>query len=368
MKLIFILPKSITQVGGVENFVKNIVQILEKKGHKIDILCTSWGIKGMRITNYTENIRIIEFRRIIFKNKFYYSPQLIKYFKKVTNQYDQIHVQSFHSLTSFVLFYSPREKTVFNPHFHPSSGKGTITRKLIFKFYLKLFSKKMIRNVSRFVVDTEHEKKILCDKFNLPEESVRVIPLAVPNNLKKAEPFSSKPEKILYVGRFVKQKGVLNVIEVFERLLPLFPQLKLDLVGSGPLIKAINKTIQRKNLEGKVQIYSNVSEQKLFDFYSQADLFLMLSKYEAFGIAIAEAIASGIPTIATSRGGVTSFVEDHVNGYLVKDPDDIDTVFNLATEILSDLNIRNKLRENGLKLKEKLSWEKTALAYLDALN
>jgi len=74
MKILYVLPKSIEQVGGVENCVKNISLILAKKNYKIDILCTGWKIKKIKIKKFSKNIRIIEVKRILFKNSFYLSP------------------------------------------------------------------------------------------------------------------------------------------------------------------------------------------------------------------------------------------------------------------------------------------------------
>lgn len=367
MRILFILPRSIEEIGGIENCIKNISLKLSNQGHEIDILCTKWRIKKIKIRQYTKNIRIIQAKRKFFKNKFYYSSQLIRYFKRNRLIYDQIHIQSIHALTSLCLLYAPKEKTTFTPHYHPSSGKGTFFRKIMFKVYLFLFVKKMINNSSAIITDTVNERDLIIRTFGVNKKYVIVIPLAVSNLIKKTKPFETKPKNILYVGRFEEQKGVIQVIDVFVKLLEEFVDIQLNLVGDGILLSKIKKIIKEKRIEDKVNIHRNIPSKHLYELYSRADLFLMLSKHEAFGIAIAEAIASGVPTIATATYGVVSYLENEKNGFLVNIPFDIEYVVNIAAKILSNYELRNSLRERGLELTNVLSWEKTSSKLINVL-
>ena len=360
MRLLFITPRSIEEVGGVEHCMKKIALILVKKGHHIDFLCTSNEVKKISISDFSENIRIIKAKRIIFKNNTYFSPQLIKYFKKHKNEYDRIYVQNIHSLTSLVLLFAPKERTVFGTHFHPSSGRGKFIVKILFKIYLFIFAKLLFKKASILTVGTQLEKEVIVKKFKIDPKKIKILPLGVSENLQFTKPFNEEPKKILFIGRFVEQKGVLKVIQVFEKLVKEYPNLHLNLVGSGPLLSKIKMTIQKSGLEEKVTIFQNVPSEKIRELYANADLFLMLSKYEAFGIAIAEAVASGVPTIAPNVGGVPTYIENNKNGILIEDVSNIELVAKKAKEVLSNNDLRNMLRSEGRKLKDKLSWENSA--------
>ncbi|UJG45024.1 MAG: glycosyltransferase family 4 protein [Candidatus Heimdallarchaeum endolithica] len=361
MKLLFVLPKSIESLGGIETTVRNIVKKLEIKGYKIDILCTEWKQKGVKIDNYSQNIRLIKVNRIIFKNKIYLSPQIIKYFNNIKYEYDQIHIHSLHSLTSLCLLYSIKEKTVFTPHFHPSSGSGTVVMKLLLNLYLKIFGKKVLRNVSKLIAVSNYEKDLIVKLFEFNKDNIVVIPHGISERIKTTNQFTTPPKNVLYIGRFIKQKGVMHILNVFVELKKQFEDLNLTLIGGGPLINKIKKFIKRNNITDSVNIFENVQSNFIYESYKKSDLFLMLSKYEAFGIAIAEAIASGVPTIVKRSGGIATYLINGTNGFFIDNEKDIRHIVEVATKILSNNELRNKLRNNGIKLKNKLSWEKSAI-------
>jgi len=360
MRLLFITPISIEKVGGIEHCSKKIASIFAKKGHCVDFLCTSNETKKISIIDFSKNIRIIKAKSMFFRNNVFFSPQLIRYFIKHKEQYDRIYVQGIHSLTSLVLLFAPKEKTVFGTYFHPSSGRGKFIVKILFNVYLHIFAKNLFKNASIVTAVTKYEKEMIIKKFKVEPSKIKILPLAISENLQTTKPFEKAPKNVLFIGRFVEQKGVLNVIYVFERLIKEFPDLHLNLVGSGPLLKKIKLIIQKNKLEEKVSIYQNVPSEKIIELYSKADLFLMLSKYESFGIAIAEAVASGVPTIAPNVGGVPSYIENYKNGILIDDISNIELITKKAKEVLSDIKLRNKLRKEGIKLKNKLSWENSA--------
>lgn len=121
--------------------------------------------------------------------------------------------------------------------------------------------------------------------------------------------------RIVQVGRFYPQKSHATAIRAFAELSALLPNITLDLIGDGPLRAEIISQVERYRLSGRVNFLGNVSN--VASLLSQSDIFWMPSQYEGFSIACAEAIASGLPIVATDVPGLRTMIDDGVNGFLV---------------------------------------------------
>jgi glycosyltransferase involved in cell wall biosynthesis len=135
---------------------------------------------------------------------------------------------------------------------------------------------------------------------------VRVIPLGV--NLKEFYPVLRRPENILYVGRLVPEKGVLYLFEAFKNLSLSFPKLKLSLVGNGPLAKHLRQEALKAKLSNRVTIKSH-SYKEIAQCYRKNTYFVLPSYRtttweEQYGMALVEAMASGMVIVGTQSGAI----------------------------------------------------------------
>ena len=125
---------------------------------------------------------------------------------------------------------------------------------------------------------------------------------------------------LLHVGRVVQEKGIGDLCEVFESLLEKYPHLRLVVVGSGPEVRNIK---DRKGIVSK----GHLSDRKdLVWEYQAADIFVLNSFRvdgweELFGISLVEAMACGLPCIATDCVGPKELVDDGVNGFIIPQKD-----------------------------------------------
>jgi N-acetyl-alpha-D-glucosaminyl L-malate synthase BshA len=153
--------------------------------------------------------------------------------------------------------------------------------------------------------------------------------------------FADKDERILvHVSNFRPVKRLCDVIEIFDRVQKQVPS-RLLLMGDGPERSKAEWLVNQKGLRKKVDFMGkldNVNEK-----LSIADLMLMPSELESFGLAALEAMACEVPTIATSVGGVPEVIEHGRTGYLAQ-VGDVETMARCAIEILSD---EKRLREMG---------------------
>jgi N-acetyl-alpha-D-glucosaminyl L-malate synthase BshA len=154
--------------------------------------------------------------------------------------------------------------------------------------------------------------------------------------------FADKDERILvHVSNFRPVKRMGDVIEIFDRVQKKIPS-RLLLMGDGPERSRAEWLVNKKSLRKKVEFMGKVD--RVNEKLSLADLMLMPSELESFGLAALEAMASEVPTIATSVGGVPEVIEHGKTGFLAP-VGDVETMARYAIDILSD---EKRLREMGV--------------------
>ncbi len=154
----------------------------------------------------------------------------------------------------------------------------------------------------------------------------------VPNHPMRAR-FASPDEKIiLHASNFRPVKNIKAVVDVFAGVAKALPA-RLLLVGEGSERRPAEERIREHALSDRVLFLGN--HQFIEQFIPLADLFLLPSLHESFGLAALEAMSCSVPVIATNVGGAPEVITHGVDGFVV-DPNDIDRMITLAREILSD--------------------------------
>ena len=165
---------------------------------------------------------------------------------------------------------------------------------------------------------------------------------------------------LAHVSNFREVKNVPDVIEVFERVQRKLPA-RLVLVGDGPDRSKVERLVHDRGLTDKV---SFLGKQLVFvEVLQAADLFLMPSSSESFGLAALEAMACGVPVIASNVHGIPEVVLDGENGYLC-DVGDVDQMAAKAIELLSNGNLHAQFAQSAhARAVNHFSEEKQVSAY-----
>ncbi len=196
-----------------------------------------------------------------------------------------------------------------------------------------------------------------------------LVPFGVDLNL-----FHPKKEKLnnalLRIGtiRTLSPKyGVEYLIKAFHRIHATFPNAILEIVGDGPQKKELQNLCASLNISDKVIFHGYINQKNELERYlnilQNFDVFAILSilDSETFGVAAVEALASGIPVVATRIGGLTEVVDDKITGIIVNVKDDEDTA-NALQLLLTDASLRKIMGENGRKKAETLyNWDLSLL-------
>jgi glycosyltransferase involved in cell wall biosynthesis len=118
------------------------------------------------------------------------------------------------------------------------------------------------------------------------------------------------------VGNLVKIKGFDQLLEAFAEAFKADNAVKLSIVGDGPELENLQNTVTRLNLNGKVSLLRTIGRNRIKSFYQEGDAFVLASHSETFGVVFIEAMATGLPVIATSCGGPNDIVTENA-GYLI---------------------------------------------------
>jgi glycosyltransferase involved in cell wall biosynthesis len=151
---------------------------------------------------------------------------------------------------------------------------------------------------------------------------------------------------ILFVGRLADVKGVPLLLEAFVRIRARYPKAKLTLVGDGPERSSLQARAMALGLDNAVEFLGYCTQQEVAEQMNMADFLVLPSFAEGLPVVLMEALASGIPVIATSVAGVSELVHDGKTGLLVPSGD-IEGLEEALDRLLGDPDLCWKLGKAG---------------------
>jgi glycosyltransferase involved in cell wall biosynthesis len=197
-------------------------------------------------------------------------------------------------------------------------------------------------------------------------QRVRVIPVGVntslffPESREDTETF-----ELLTVGNLIPLKNYSLLLDVFRQLSNMKSDVRLTIIGTGPEQTRIINYLKQYGLIDRVEIIKKVPNKKLQHYYSRANIFLLFSKIEIFGMVMLEAMACGCPVVATPLPGVLDVISKSVNGFIV-DEDSPGHIAHHINSILDDRIHFVNVREEAIKTAtERYSWPVIAKQYRD---
>ncbi len=178
-----------------------------------------------------------------------------------------------------------------------------------------------------------------------------------------ASPSASAEPYIFAIGRHVPQKGFDVLLDAFARLVadPSFHH-RLVIAGDGPERSALERRARDLGLDERVTFVGPTDRPRTASLFRGADVFVMPSRHEPFGIVNLEAMAAGVAVVATDVGGVSEFVRDGVSGLLVA-PDDPGALARTMRTALCDAGLRSRLVQHEAEVAAGHDWSVVAAQY-----
>ena len=170
---------------------------------------------------------------------------------------------------------------------------------------------------------------------------------------------------VLALGRLIEWKGFQYLIDAMG-MIKTDPLPYLLIGGRGPLRKKFEQQVRQKGLEDRVRIVDHIPFEFIHHYYRAADVFVLPSiidkagNTEGLGVVLLEALACGIPCVASQVGGITDIVQDGKNGFLVE-PQNPVALAGKITELLGDDRLRQELSKYGRRfVVDNFSWKAKA--------
>ena len=164
---------------------------------------------------------------------------------------------------------------------------------------------------------------------------------------------------ILFIGNLIQIKGIFTLMNALIDLRDKSDFYTI-IVGQGKEEKVLKELIVKENLGDKVSLMGWHPQQELPDFYHSADVFVLPSLIEGHSVAILEAMASGLPVIATAVGGNLESIENGVNGFLVPVGDHT-SLSNKILELLNSETLLDSFSKNCREIYSKRFSKKTQI-------
>jgi glycosyltransferase involved in cell wall biosynthesis len=224
-----------------------------------------------------------------------------------------------------------------------------------------------LANVRHVIVTSASTKRLLVADYNVSHDRITVAPPGV-DQVRRQPVATDGPLRLLAVGSIVPRKGYDVLIQALERLadLPWHLTIVGDASRSPKTTAQLNADITRACLSDRVRMVGAVPAESLSEFYANADVFVLASRFEGYGMAFTEAIAAGLPVIGTTAGAIPETVR--VDAGILVPPDDVDALAAALRSIISDPEMRRRLSEGARAAAAGLpTWQATAQTFARVL-
>lgn len=331
--------------GGAERVFLNIANELSKRDFHVRILVT--GTKKAQSYHVDEAITI---EKIISKKKNKILKVVDKFikFRKYFKDHDGATVISFFSDVSAYCILSTIGLNIRNvvserndPYTTPQNRFKHILRDIVFNY------------ADWCVFQTENAKKYFGVRIQ-KKSSIINNPMDL-ELVPQVKPGQKKYKTIIGVGRINPQKNFLLLIKSFERIMQEFPEYDLKIYGElGNKSDEVIKYIREHSLEKRVKLMGFTD--KIYDRFLESEIYVLSSDYEGVSNTMLEALAIGIPTIATDCpiGGSARFIRTGQNGILVSVGNE-DEMSAALKKLIESPKLREKLSRNSVEIRNVLT-------------
>lgn len=336
MKVLLVNYMETTAPGGINTTVREVGGALAQEGHQVTVLQPNPQRRPRE--EVCEGFRIqrvdVPLGGLLYGFDVRLWGDLPALYRSITPEV--VHVHGFHSLFSAQVSYLVRQidpdvPLVFS--YHLDVYRERLLARCLWNTY-KLVGKKMVGWLSYVIAFSQFEAETIAREFQVPRDYMSVVPHGVPViDTHKTRAPGAGP-RLLYAGHLLKRKNVQSIVESLDVLVhrESVHGASLTIVGAGSERASISRSIRERGLEAHVTMKPFLTSEDLAHEMKRADLFLLLSNSEAYGIVVAEALALGTPCVVADATALHEFVAEP-GCFGVDYPPDAEKVARLIMEV-----------------------------------
>ncbi len=259
------------------------------------------------------------------------------------------------------IFRIPNVLSLHGGDIYDPSKKMSPHKSVIFKKVVKF----ILNNADRIVAQSTNTRDNAISFYN-PVKDVGIIPLAFhpPVVKKTGRKMLNLQDDVFYlitVGRLIKRKSIETILQALGQIKN--NKIKLIIAGDGPEKGRLKGIVSDLGLDQRVQFLGYVTEDDKFRYLSIADLFILTSLHEGFGIVFMEAMNAGLPVVATNNGGQVDLLKHNENALLI-DVGDVNACRDAILRFVRDKTFYKKCSSNNKKRIRNYHADIVAMEYL----
>jgi len=342
-------------IGGVESYVYNLSRELVEMGYDVSVICANEPNVGDGVVNGIKVKRLGYVGKIANTN---ITPKLPCAIWKENFDVIHTHLPTPWSADWSAIVSKIKNKPLVLTYHNDIVGFGFT------KYVAELYNRTMLKAVLK-----QADRMIVTSKKNLEfstvlkdyEEKIEVIPPGVDTNRFKPLKIKKEENSIFFLSvldRYHEYKGLSYLLKALKIVKEEIKDVKLTVGGSGELLDYYRKMAHSLGLERNVEFAGYIPDERIPYYYNRSSLFALPStspQQEGFGIVLLEAMACGIPVVASEIVGVADEVRKENAGFIIP-THDIESLVNAVIAVLKD----KKFGKNARKLAEKYEWGRIA--------
>ncbi len=212
----------------------------------------------------------------------------------------------------------------------------------------------------KIIAVSEYTKNKIVDHYGVDSHKVEVVHNAVTKGNTQHK-FNKNSKMVLFLGRLTLQKGPDYFIKAAKKVVEFRPNVQFVIAGSGDMQEHLIKEVATSNLSEKILFTGQLSREEVDRVYQMADVFVMPSVSEPFGMTALEAMANGTPVIVSKQAGVCEVV-----GHCLKvDFWDINELVNRIISVLDHDELQNEMVINASTEVKRFNWHDVAKKCID---
>lgn len=352
--------------GGAETHVAEIARGLAARGHDVEVhtsdLHTEYPfVRKSDLPDRDGAVGVVRHKAVRVAGAWTAMPSMPRALRAAVAGADVVHA---HSYGYFQTIAAARAASragvpfVFTPHFHPPwSMEGGAARRALRAVYDPTFGQYTVSRAGRIIGVSRAEMREMAEHLRVDAEKVRIVPNGfhpdrfqpppARDALRKRLGVDADEPLVVFAGRLASNKGLQHLVPAFARVARDHPRARLVLAGEDQGWRArLRETAASLGIADRAHFTGHLPDEAYRETLAGADVFVLPSEWEAFGIVLVEAMACGVPCVATRVGGAADVVVDGETGALVPYAD-VDRLAEAIGALLADPERARRLGAAG---------------------